>query len=200
MSLDKDISYVYERIFTKAHYDEFKNKYVITKEDYLPLNLTNKQLNILRKMCKYNGIELENYEYRLPSFEDEKLFKEYNELKAKLEIEPDNKLLEEKRIAIRNKIVISNLELVRAIIDRNFEDIQEIPNKEEIYQLGYNILFDYIEIRDIMYPKKFTVYISSKLMSDIKNNIMVLEKNSSTTIQKELEKLQKARKNLTSLN
>ena len=71
MSLDKDISYIYEKVFTKAHYDKQSSCNVIKLEDYIHLNLTTKQLNILKKMCKNSGIKLETIEYRSPYVEDE---------------------------------------------------------------------------------------------------------------------------------
>lgn len=193
MELNKDISFIYEKILKKAHYDKRKQKYVISKEDYVPLNLSKKQLNLLREMCKRSGIELENHLYKLPSVEDEELFKVYNDLKTRLKLEPNNKELEERKVAVRNKIVTANLELIKVLIDRNLDEIQNVPNKAEIYQLGYSILLDYVEKIDIIYPKVFTKYISSNLMSDIRANMRFLDKGLSKTADKDLKKILKAR-------
>ena len=178
MSLDRDISYVYEKVFTKAHYDEQASCNVIKLEDYIHLNLTTKQLNILRKMCKNSGIKLETIEYKNPCIEDEKKFKEYNEIKKKLALdipEQERKSLEERRIVLRNKIVTDNLAFVRTIINRNYDEINKLPNREEIYQIGYDVLFSFVDNLDIMYPKTFSIYISSKLIYEIKKKLLFIE-------------------------
>lgn len=193
MAFDTDVSYIYEKILKNARYDNITKRYLIAKEDYIHLNLSKKQLKLLRMMCNRCGIELEAYDYRLPSVEDEKLFQEYNKLKIKLQMEPGNEDLERRRVVIRNKIVTSNLELVRAIIDRNFDGIHEMIYKEEIYQLGYEVLLDYVNTRDIMYPGFFTQYISSKLISVIRENFIFLDKGLTSQANKDLEKMKKAK-------
>ena len=143
MVLDKDLTYVYENVYLKARYDDTIKGYIIKKEDYIDLNLTNRQLQILRTMCKCSNIKLEKYKYRLPSVEDEELFKEYQDIKRQIDANPnssDIELLEKRRIEIRNQIVTDNLALVRAIIDRNFDNIGEKYDIDEIYQIGYDML------------------------------------------------------------
>lgn len=200
MSLNEDLSYIYQKVLTKVHYDKEKNKYIIYKEDYMNLNLTNRQLDLLRKMCQHSKIELENYEYRLPSVEDEKIFQEYNELKQLVKNNPTNKELEERRIYLRNQIVSTNLELVRAIIDRNFENIHTIQNKEEIYQLGYEILLDFVDNRDIIYPHTFTKYLSNHLIVTLKNKLIFLTHGYTTAAVKEVGELSKAKTIISSTN
>ena len=203
MSLETDMSYVYENVYLKAHYDDTIKGYVIKKEDYVPLNLSNRQLNILRKMCKHSKIKLEYHDYRLPSVEDEKLFQEYNELKDQIESNPnspDVDILKNRRIAIRNKIVTDNLPLVRAIIDRNFDGIQDMPNKEEIYQLGYDVLFTLVDNHTIVIPRQFTLYLSCHLVTERMAQISKLENGIGKKKKKALERLQKAQRILTSTN
>lgn len=193
MSLEADISYVYEKVYSKAHYDETIKGYIIKKENYLPLNLTKKQLNILKKMCRNSNIKLEYEEYRVPSVEDERLFKEYQELKSQIDANPkssDLNTLEQRRIEIRNKIVSDNLLLVRAIIDRNFDDVSEKYDIEEIYQIGYDILFTLVDNHTIVVPRQFTLYLSAHLITDIMLKIYKLE-NQLHLKRKTLEKLKK---------
>ena len=203
MSLETDISYVYENAYLKAHYDEVINGYIIKKEDYLPLNLTKRQLNILRKMCRNSKIKLEYEDYRIPGVEDEELFKEYQEIKKLIDTKPNSSeldTLEKRRIEIRNKIVTDNLKLVRSIIDRNFEGIQEIPNKEDIYQLGYEILFTLVNNHSIVVPRHFSLSLSGHLITYIMDKIFKLETGLDKQHKHDLEKLKEVRKVLLSTN
>lgn len=175
MSYEKDLSYVYKEVFSKKRFDSKLNAYVICKEDYLPLNLSTKQLQILKQMCKRQGIILEESPYRLPSVEDIELFKEYNRINQIIissGIPKEKHPLNQQRIDIRNQIVLANLPLVKTIIDKNYEDIQNLPNKDEIYQLGYFLLINYIEHGKILEPKIFTNHVSSRLIYDIKEKLL----------------------------
>lgn len=200
MSIDRDLSYVYD-IFNKIiKYDEHLKRYVILKTDYLPLNLSNKQLNILRKMCKRNNVLLENDIYYLPDVEDEALFDEYNKVKRLIDENPNSeniKELQNRKIELRNKIALNSMKLVKAIIDRNFDGIHEMDNKDEIYQLGYTILLSYMNRLNIVRPKVFTLYLSSKLISDIKEKLLYLKHGYSGETILRLKDLQKDKMLLT---
>lgn len=203
MSLENDISYVYENVYQKAQYDDNIKGYIIRQEDYVPLNLTNRQLNVLRKMCKHSNIKLEYYDYRLPSVENETLFREYQEIKKQKDSNPNSPdivSLEKRRIEIRNQIVTDNLALVRAIVDRNFEGIEDIHDKEEIYQLGYEVLFTLVDHHKIVVPRQFTLYLSAHLITEIMFKIYKLEYNVGPKNKRDLEQLQKARAILSTPN
>jgi len=192
MSYEQDLSYVYEHVFSKVRYDKNLNTYIIYKEDYIPLKLSTKQFQILKQMCKRQGVILEEEPYRLPGVEDEKLFQEYNQINQIIissGIPKEDHPLNLRRIEIRNQIVMDNLPLVRAIIDRNFEGIQQLSNKDEIYQLGYLMLITYIDNGSILEPQKFTIHLSSKLMFDIKEKILNAESSISAETSSLLEKL-----------
>lgn len=196
MTYEKDLSYIYDLVFTKVKYDPQNKTYILHQEDYIPLKLSTKQFQLLKQMCKRQGILLEDAPSRLPSVENLKLFEEYNQINKIIlssGIPKEKHPLNPKRIAIRNQIVLDNIPLVKAIIDRNFEGIQQLPNKDEIYQLGYLMLITYIDNGRILEPKKFTIHISSKLIFDIKEKILNSKYNISdetNTLLQELRKIQ----------
>lgn len=199
MSYEKDLSYVYQEVFSKKTFNPKLNAYIIRKEDYLSLNLSTKQLQILKQMCKNQGIILEESPYRLPAIEDIELFKEYNRINQTIissGISKEKHPLNKKRIDIRNQIVLANLPLVRTIIDKNYEEFQNIPNKDEIYQLGYLLLIIYIEHGKIVEPKIFTNHISSKLMFDIKDKLLRADNSISSASNELLKKISDIESNI----
>lgn len=203
MSLESDLSYVYEMLLKIVTYDDTIGGYVIRQKDILSLKLSNKQTKLLKKMCKVQGIYFEKALYKLPSIEDEKLFNEYNEINRIIgasSIPKEKHHLNKRRIEIRNKIVTDNLPLVRAIIDRNFDGIQDSHDKEEIYQLGYEILIHYIDNGNILHPRHFTISVSSKLIHDIKEKILNFEANISDETKVLLEKLQEEKRQISAVN
>lgn len=200
MLLDKDISYVYKNVYLKARYDDAIKGYIIKKEDYIHLNLTNRQLQILRTMCKCSNIKLEKYKYHLPSVEDENLFREYQDIKRQKDSNPnscDIDLLEKRRIEIRNQIVTDNLALVRSIIDRNFDNSEGKYDIEEIYQIGYDILFTLVDNHTIVVPRQFTLHLSAHLVTEIMLKIYKLE-NQMHLKRKTLDELKKLREIISS--
>lgn len=199
MLTEREIQYLYEHVFSKMYYDKINNRYVIRKEDYAHLNLSTKQIVAIKKICKKKGIIFESPSWRLPSVEDEALFQEYNDIKTKIKENPNSKdieSLEKRKIEIRNKIVTDNLKLVRAIINRNLEGIQQMPNKEEIYQLGYELLLSFVDSRDIVKPKVFTTYISSKLISELKEKLTYIEYGIPADAKKDFDSFIKNRKDI----
>ena len=203
MLLESDISYVYEKLLQIVKYDETIEGYIVLKKDYMPLKLTNKQLKLLRRMCKVQGIYFEEELYKLPSVEAENLFNEYNEIKRIIDsssIPKEKHPLNKRRIEIRNKIVTDNLPLVRAIVDRNFDAIPDGYDKEELYQLGYEMLLTYVDNGNILQPRHFTISVSSKLIHDIKEKILNFESNISDETKKILKRLQEAKRKIISTN
>ena len=150
MKKEDFIKYILENILPKATYNEEKRKYELKYKDYEEYQLSTSQKKILKEICKKNNILLESKGYirqSLTAYEDEFLFKEYNDIKQKL-INPNqnNKdILEQRRINLRNKIVTDNIPFINSIISYRMTGINERKDKEDIYQLGYEILIKYID-------------------------------------------------------
>lgn len=162
----KNVTYILENIISKAKYNEETHKYELKESDYIDLNLSTNKLKLLKKICEKLGIELEYKGYNrmlLPCVENEELFQAYNDIKNKLEQNPNSPELETRRIEIRNKIIIDNLEFVKSIIDRRLDGINDLEDKEDIYQIGYEILLKYID-NNYLYKETFKENISRRLM------------------------------------
>lgn len=177
MEKDEFIRYVIENILPKATYNEEKRKYELKYKDYEEYQLSTSQKKILKEICKKNNILLESKGYirqSLTAYEDEFLFKEYNDIKQKL-INPNqnNKdILEQRRINLRNKIVTDNIPFINSIISYRMTGINERKDKEDIYQLGYEILIKYID-NNYLIKGRFKDHISSILIHSIENKLIV---------------------------
>ena len=89
---NENVRFILDNIISKAKYNEKTNTYEIKEEDYLYLNLTSKQKNLLKIMCHNLGIKLEYIPYTkdlLPAIENEELFEEYNFIKQRIETTKD---------------------------------------------------------------------------------------------------------------
>lgn len=179
-NIDKNINYIIENIITKKRYNQVTKRFEITEEDYLNLNLSTNQKRLLREICQNLGIFLEYTDptqIELPSYEDEALFKEYNQIKRKID-ESDKlsktefKKLEQMRIEIRNKIVEANMILIETIIERRTEWLGEISIKDDIYQIGYEILIRYID-ENYLVPGELKNSISKRLMPYIDRQLFI---------------------------
>lgn len=166
----ENIRYILDNIISKANYNKQKGRYEIKEEDYIHLNLTVKQKRLLKIICKNNKILLERTSKILPSKEDEQIFKEYNEIKEKIISNPEAKELEQRRIKIRNQIATDNMELIKTIIDRRLEGIHYIQDIEDIYQMGYEFLLEYID-KNYLSKETFKNSISSRIMIYIHRRI-----------------------------
>lgn len=147
---NKNVRYILDNIISKAKYNEETNTYEITEEDYINLNLTSKQKSLLKKMCDKLGIKIEYTRYTknlLPAVEDEELFEEYNQILDKLESATDDEFekLEQRKIELRNKIWIDNIDFVNAIIERRINKLDNLKDIEDITQTAYEILLEYID-------------------------------------------------------
>lgn len=145
---DKNITYIFENIISKAKYNEQLGKWVIREIDYINLDLSTNQKKLLKRMCENLEIELEYKGYTkdlLPCVVDENLFQQYNEIKSKLEFNPTSSELTKQRIEIRNKILSDNIDFVRSILNRRLDGIKEMEDSDDIYQIGYEILLKYID-------------------------------------------------------
>lgn len=177
MEKEEFIRYVIENILPKATYNEEKRKYELKYKDYEEYQLSTSQKKILKDICKKNNILLESKGYirqSLTAYEDEFLFKEYNDIKQKL-INPNqnNKdILEQRKINLRNKIVTDNIPFINSIISYRMTGINERKDKEDIYQLGYEILIKYID-NNYLIKGRFKDHISSILIHSIENKLIV---------------------------
>ena len=145
---DKNITYIFENIISKAKYNEQLGKWEIREIDYINLDLSTNQKKLLKRMCENLEIELEYKGYTrdlLPCVVDEDLFQQYNEIKYKLELNPTSSELTKQRIEIRNKILSNNIDFVRSILNRRLDGIKEMDDSDDIYQIGYEILLKYID-------------------------------------------------------
>lgn len=178
----KDIRYILDNIISKAQINKQTGKYKIQESDYLNLNLSTNQLKLLKKICQNLDIKLEYIGYTrmlLPCTEDEELFQEYNRIKSTLEsiTDPEEKnKLEQRRILIRNKIAIDNIPLVESIINRRLDGIKDAPNKEDIYQTGYETLIEYLD-KNYLDKKTFKDYISKVLLLYVTRKLSSVKEN-----------------------
>lgn len=196
MSLDTDISYIYDKILSKALYDKTIQKHIIRKEDYPYLELSRNQMLLLKQICERSGIILEEPDMKLPSVEDEELFKEYNEIQEQLKNNPQAKdYLETRRIQIRNQIASANLKLVRTILNRRIDGIHQMEDKEDIYQLGYELLLEFIDKHNITQKGYFTKFISSNLVNYVIRRIPNMRNNIGFSTNEKISKIRKTQNN-----
>ena len=189
----ENIRYILDKIISKARYNAQTDKYEIKEEDYINLNLTVKQKRLLKIICKNSQISLELTSKILPSKEDEQIFKEYNEIKKKLILNPQSKELEQRRIEIRNQIATDNIKLIKTIIDRRFNENHYIQDIEDIYQMGYEFLLEYID-KNYLTKDTFKNNISSRILlyihrrnSNYEEGVGYRTKDDISTLKKEKE-------------
>ena len=170
-------TFVYEKILSKMQYDIEREQYVIRLTDYQHLNISNEQFRILKQICYQKGIYLEYTNEPIPVIEDKELFQEYNKIKEKLLLEPNNQQLENRRIEIRNKIAMQNFKAVRTLLNRRITGLPQMKDKEDIYQIGYQCLIEFIDSYDITKGKVLTTAINKYLIYHINRKIIAYQKN-----------------------
>lgn len=170
-------AYLYEKVLSKIHYDKEQQQYIIKLEDYSHLNLSNKQFRTLKRICRKKGIKLEFTNAPIPVIEDLDLFKQYNEIKQKLSIDTDNQELEQRRIEIRNQIASQNFKAVRTLLNRRITGLPQMKDREDIYQLGYICLIEFIDSYDILKAKILTTAINKYLIYHFSRKIIYYQKN-----------------------
>ena len=152
--MEKEIAKLYEELTRVAIYDKLTKTYHISKEDYQILGLTNEnRRNKIKKISSILGVNLEYPNKPLPDIKGQELFPEYNYIKSILETTLNIKertILEQRRIQVRNLIIEYNIELIKLIINRriyntNINLINNSYNIEELYQIGYESLINYIK-------------------------------------------------------
>lgn len=152
--MDRELAKLYDQITRTATYDKNTKTYYISKNDYYILGLSNETTrNKIKKICQELGVNLDFQNKLLPDIKGIELFSKYNTIKHILETttnEEERKILELKRIHLRNLITQYNMELIEAIINRRisnttFETINKSFEIEELYQIGYEFLLNYID-------------------------------------------------------
>lgn len=195
---NKNVRFILDNIISKAKYNEKNNTYEIKEEDYLYLNLTSKQKNLLKKICHKLGIQLEYTSYikdLLPVEENEELFEEYNSIKQRIETtqdEEEKEILEQKRIALRNQICNDNIPLANAIIERRVNRIDNQKDIEDITQTAYEILLEYID-NNYLYKGVFKDRLSKILLLYTSRKILYENESIGENTKNHLEKLNRAK-------
>lgn len=185
------IAYILDNLIPKAKFNEQTGKYEIKYEDYQDLELSTRQKKLLKMICENIGIDLESRGYiRMPltCIEDEELFQEYNDIKTKLATnisEKEEELLEQRRIEIRNKIVEDNIPFIESIIKQRIGKINDNPEKDDIHQLGYETLIEYID-NNFLYKGDFKDQISRILIRCIANKLVLARNELDYRIQKDI--------------
>lgn len=196
------ISFVAEKIIPKAKLNVTTGKYEIKYEDYKEFDLSVGENKILKEICRNQGIKIETRGYlreNLICIEDEKLFKEYNEIKGKLLTnitEEEKARLEQRKYEIIGRIVTDNMEFIETIINRRIADMNNREDKEDIYQLGYELLIKYINDNYLIKGKfkdeigqQIILYITKKLLSEVpKEQTAITDMESSTSYYEDPEK------------
>lgn len=126
--------------------------------------------------------------------ENEELFEKYNNIMDKLTEENiselEKNILTEKKITIRNKILIDNIPAFNKLISRRFTNINNPEEMEEIRHLGYILALEYID-ENYLYKGDFKKNLSETIMIKLKRLLVV--KLEGITIQNKeyLEKIKK---------
>ena len=160
-------AFLLKEVFTKLKYDKMLEKYVVSVDAYASLNLTKKVMRELEKMCEEHGIELEMFPQRLNPNQTEMLFKEYKQIKYELSLNPQDNDLKSRLFEIRNNIATGYMDLVYKFIARKVPDIDKRSDKEDIYQIGYELLLEFIDLYDVEKKLAFDVYIRYYLLQHL---------------------------------
>lgn len=165
-------SFLLKEVFAKLEYDPIEKQYIVTKDIYAPLNLTKRVMRELEKMCEESGIVLERFSKRLSPRETEELFKKQSSLKKQLALNPNDETIKEKLIQVRNEIAIGYMDLVYKFISRKVPDIEKRSDKEDIYQIGYELLLEFIDVYNVEKKPYFDVYIRYYLLQHVMERVV----------------------------
>lgn len=177
--MDKEIIKLYEELTRLSTYDETTKTYYVSKENYHILGLYNdNRRNKIKQYAVTIGVTFDFPNNNFPEIKGESLFDEYNNIKSiidSLTNEEEINILEEKRIRIRNLIIEYNIDLIKAIINRklnstSLETINDNYQIEELYQIGYEYLLNYIDTH-YLEKKDIEFYIKSLLIIKIKREL-----------------------------
>lgn len=187
--INKEMSKILEAIIFDSSYNEQTGEYHLSKEVYTSLHLSDSKSKSINELCEHLGIKIQYPNKKLPDIKGVEFFQEYNNIRKKLIEDPnlkDIRILEERRIELRNIIVTLNIELVDTVINRRINgnfNMYGLDNldKEDIKQLGYEALLKYID-NNYLDPKKLKEFLSQNLILHIRN---ISSKNNGTKINNE---------------
>lgn len=125
--------------------------------------------------------ELNGYQYittykneKLPEalslIENYELFTEYTNLRNKIKELNDSKEKEtliSKALQIREKIILGNLRLVQTLINKKIYNLSTMKDKEDIYQIGYEVLIYFVDTYDINKNASFSTYVYNYLINHL---------------------------------
>lgn len=199
MSLSKIELYLYKEVISKAKYDNLTGKITIHLNDYIFLNLTIVKMNILKNLCKKHDIYLEQLPPKMKVGETQELIKEYNRLKRIIKLNPnknDTEELTNMMYQIKERIALGHMQLVFEIINKNIKDISKSQEQEDIYQIGYETLLEFIDKYDDNQNTTFIYFLNRYLMYHINTKIMSEQKCLGNSQAYELKRLDNAIKKL----
>jgi len=169
MALSKKYTFLLQEVLSKVKYDTLLETYAIHLIDYAFLDLDLSQMQLLRKICASNNIYLEELPKGLNSAETQTLILKYKETQRKLnnspseEIETLNSILDE----LRNQIVLGNMWLIFKVINKFYPELKDINDKEDIYQIGYLKLIEFVDKYDESKGASFVYYIRCYIIHHI---------------------------------
>ena len=165
-------------IYILSTYNKETNTLEISKETIQKLNINENRKKLLKKIFNEIGINIEYPNKPLPNIQGIEYFEEYNQLKSKLETTTNKEnieIIEQRRIKLRNIIFESNMKLITSIINRRLKSsnimlLTKNINIEDLYQLGYEILLNYLD-KHYLEPNKLKREIQNLLILNIRRMI-----------------------------
>lgn len=178
--MNKKTAKIIEQVLRLSTYDELTKTYYLSDEAGRILSSNPYQRKVIKNIFIELGINIEYPNKPFPKIKGEELFPKYNDIKYQIENidNLDNKnSLEILRIEIRNKIVESNFELIKTIINRRYNKINlDLTNYsveiEDLYQIGYEILIDYIDKHYLEKDKMFNE-LTSLIILHLENKLFI---------------------------
>lgn len=164
MPITKDELFLLKEVCTKVKYSKLYDKYIIEIYDYIGLNLTTRQMNILSKICEENDIELEKIPKRITKKETVEAFYRYHEAKKELSSSKNqNDKTNEKILSIRNQIADGHLYFIYKLIAELIKDTFNQEERDDLYQDMYEILLNSIEQYNGVNAISFITFLKEKI-------------------------------------
>lgn len=172
--------YLYKEVISKSKYDKLIGKKVIHPEDYLFLNLNQKQLKLLETLCKEYDIILEKLPSSITRTKTLYFLSCYHKLKKKLKEKEQEtfseskikaiKCINEQMIQVRDTIFKGNIEAIYRLLTKCANNFENIQDREDIYQLGYELLLKAIDEYELNNQNTFLSYVAILIYNAINEN------------------------------